>query len=178
MKKTEKFIRIANIIEEGRLGGPQTRMTLVASALSENIKTTFIFPKKDSKEFQERCDNIGINYYLFSFTRISRNWFSIFKYIILFPYEVIKLSKYLKKNSFDIVHLSGGSSQFKGIIAAKLAKIKVVWELNDTYAPLFVRSIFYLLSRLANSFVFASNRTKDYYRNLAPLPFKSTINFS
>ena len=70
MKKTEKFIRIANIIEEGRLGGPQTRMTLVASALSENIKTTFIFPKKDSKEFQERCDNIGINYYLFSFTRI------------------------------------------------------------------------------------------------------------
>ena len=46
MKKTEKFIRIANIIEEGRLGGPQTRMTLVASALSENIKTTFIFPKR------------------------------------------------------------------------------------------------------------------------------------
>ncbi len=175
MKKTEKFIRIANIIEEGRLGGPQTRMTLVASALSENIKTTFIFPKKDSKEFQERCDNIGINYYLFSFTRISRNWFSIFKYIILFPYEVIKLSKYLKKNSFDIVHLSGGSSQFKGIIAAKLAKIKVVWELNDTYAPLFVRSIFYLLSRLANSFVFASNRTKDYYRNLAPLKKKNFL---
>ena len=32
-----------------------------------------------------------------------------------------------------------------------------------------MRSIFYLLSRLANSFVFASNRTKDYYRNLAPL---------
>ena len=83
MKKTEKFISVANIIEEGRLGGPQTRMTLVASALSENIKTTFIFPK-DSKEFQERCDNIGINYYLFSFTRISRNWFSIFKYIFYF----------------------------------------------------------------------------------------------
>lgn len=175
MKNIERSIRVANIIEEGRLGGPQTRMILVASKLNENIQTTFIFPKKDSKEFQERCDNIGINYYLFSFTRVSRNWFSIIKYFILFPYEIFVLSKYLKKKSFDIVHLSGGSSQFKGIIAAKIAKIKVVWELNDTYAPFFVRGIFFLLSRLANSFVFASNRTKNYYKNLAPKKRKNYL---
>ena len=30
-----------------------------------------------------------------------------------------------------------------------------------------MRSIFYLLSRLANSFVFASNRTKDYYEKFS-----------
>ena len=162
-KKINNIIRVANIIEEGRLGGPQSRMTLVASALDKKINTTFILPKKDSKEFQDLCKLIGIKYYLFSFTRISRNWIIILKYIIFFPFEIIMLSKYLKKNSFDIVHLSGGSRQFKGLIAAKIARIKVVWELNDTYAPSLIRNIFLLLSKLANGLIFASKRTKKYY---------------
>ena len=67
IKNFEKTIRVANIIEEGRLGGPQMRMALVASALGKSkfkdkIDITFIFPKKDSKEFRERCDTIGIKY--------------------------------------------------------------------------------------------------------------------
>jgi glycosyltransferase involved in cell wall biosynthesis len=162
-KNFKQPIKIANIIEEGRLGGPQTRMALVASQLSKLIDITFIFPKKDSKEFQMRCDLDNIKYFLFPFTAIRRNWFAILKYVFLFPFEVFMLFNYLKKNSFDIVHVSGGSRQIKGIIAAKLAKIKVIWELNDTYAPLFIRIIFYLISPLADSIVFASNRTQNYY---------------
>ncbi len=165
-KNLRQKLRVANIIEEGRLGGPQTRMVLVASSLKDKIDTTFIFPKKNSKDFQERCDAIGIKYSLFSFTSISRNWMNILKYLILFPFEIFMLSKFLKKNSFDIVHVSGGSRQFKGIIAAKIANIKVIWELNDTYAPALIRNIFFLLSNLATTFVFASKRTKEYYERL------------
>ena len=64
IKNFKPSIRVANIIEEGRLGGPQMRMALVASELGKsqlnNIDITFIFPKKDSKEFRERCEKIGI----------------------------------------------------------------------------------------------------------------------
>ena len=174
MTKTfERTIRVANIIEEGRLGGPQMRMALVASVLEKSefknkIDITFIFPKKDSKEFSERCDTIGIKYFLFSFSKISRNWFNIFRYLILFPVEVLMLANFLKKHSFDIVHVSGGSRHCKGIIAAKLAKIKVVWEMNDTYAPIIIRNVYFLLSGLADYFVFASYRTKSYYEKLTP----------
>ena len=169
----ERTIRVANIIEEGRLGGPQMRMALVASVLEKSefknkIDITFIFPKKDSKEFSERCDTIGIKYFLFSFSKISRNWFNIFRYLILFPVEVLMLANFLKKHSFDIVHVSGGSRHCKGIIAAKLAKIKVVWEMNDTYAPIIIRNVYFLLSGLADYFVFASYRTKSYYEKLTP----------
>jgi|TARA_B110000027_G_scaffold131825_1_gene156842 glycosyltransferase involved in cell wall biosynthesis len=172
-KNFERSIRVANIIEEGRLGGPQMRMALVASILGKSefnnkVDITFIFPKKDSMEFRERCDSIGIKYYLFSFTKISRNWINILRYLILFPVEVLLLANFLKKHSFDIVHVSGGSRQSKGIIAAKLAKIKVVWEMNDTYAPIIVRNVYFLLSRLADCFVFASYRTKSYYEKLTP----------
>ena len=173
VKNFEHTIRVANINEEGRLGGPQMRMALVASALGKSefnkkIDITFIFPKEDSKEFRERCDTIGIKYFLFSFTKISRNWINILKYLILFPFEVMKLANFLKKHSFDIVHASGGSQQFKGIIAAKIAKIKVVWEMNDTYAPFVFRNMYFLFSRLVNCLVFGSNRTKEYYKNITP----------
>ena len=179
IKNFKRSIRVANIIEEGRLGGPQMRMALVASELGKsqlnNIDITFIFPKKDSKEFRERCEKIGIKYFLFSFTTISRNWINILKYLILFPFEVLMLSSFLKKHSFDIVHVSGGSRQIKGIIAAKLAKVKFIWELNDTYAPLFVRVIFFFISQLTDSFVFASERTKEYYEKLTPKNKKSFL---
>ena len=62
-------------------------------------------------------------------------------YIILFPFEVIKLALILKKKKFDLVHVSGGSLHNKGIFAAKLAGVKVIWELNDTYSPILVRWI-------------------------------------
>ena len=41
-------IRVVNIIEEGRLGGPQLRGAMIASALNQKIDTTIIFPKKNS----------------------------------------------------------------------------------------------------------------------------------
>lgn len=163
IKNFERTIKVANIIEEGRLGGPQTRMALVASKLNKLVDITFIFPKKDSKDFQTRCNLDNIKYILFPFTAIRRNWFIILKYFLFFPLEVLMLYNYLKKNSFDIVHVSGGSRQIKGVIAAKLANIKVIWELNDTYAPLLIRIIFYLISPLADSIVFASSRTQNYY---------------
>lgn len=180
IKKSNRIIRVANIIEEGRLGGPQMRMALVASELNkqkfrDKIDITFIFPKRDSKEFRERCDIIGVKYFLFSFSQISRSWFHILKYLIMFPIEIYLLSKFLKKNSFDIVHVSGGSLQSKGVIAAKIAKIKVLWELNDTYTPSLIRKIYFVLSRLANCFVFASNRTKEYYKKITPTNKKSFL---
>ena len=167
------MIRVANIIEEGRLGGPQIRMVLVESALKKlklkkKIKTTFIFPKKNSRKFQKICNTNSIKYYLFSLRTLNRNFRDILTYLVLFPVEVFMLSSFLKKHSFDIVHVSGGSWQYKGVLAARIAKIKVVWELNDTYTPKITRYVFFLLSRLANSFIFASERTKKYYSKLLP----------
>ena len=180
IKNFKRRIRVANIIEEGRLGGPQMRMFLVASTLGKSnynnkVDITFILPKKDSKEFRERCDTISVKYFLFPFTMISRNWINILKYIFLFPFEVLKLANYLNKNSFDVVHVSGGSRQIKGVIAAKLAKIKFVWEMNDTQAPFFIRFIFFFISKITNSFVFASERTKEYYEKLTPQNKKSFL---
>ena len=100
IKKLKNTIHVVNIIEEGKLGGPQMRMALVASAFKKSIfknkiNITFIFPKKNSEEFQEQCNAFGIKYFLFSLSTISRDWISILKYLILYPFEVIMLVKFL-----------------------------------------------------------------------------------
>jgi glycosyltransferase involved in cell wall biosynthesis len=163
MKKFDRSIKVANIIEEGRVGGPQKRILMVASKISDKIDTTIIFPKKNSSDFQSLCKKLNVKYLKSSLITIKRNIFSVISYLILFPYEVLKLSHLLKKNQFDLIHISGGSWQYKGILAAKLANIKAVWHLNDTYVPLPFRIIFKILSPLASGYIFSAHRAKEYY---------------
>jgi glycosyltransferase involved in cell wall biosynthesis len=172
MKKNYCKIHVANIIEEGRVGGPQIRLVRVAFAIKKKIKTTLIIPKDNSKEFQDYCKSLKIKYFLLPFTILNYNLITIIKYLILFPFEVILLSRILKKNRFDLVHVSGGSWQFKGILAARLARIKVVWELNDTYTPIVIRFIFFFLSFFADNFIFASYSTQSYYEKFILLKKK------
>ena len=173
MHKLSNQIKVANIIEDGRLAGPQNRMMKVASVLN-NIAHKNNFTKSNSQDFQNQCNKLGIKYIPVSLSAMSSNWISIIRYIALFPYEFYCFHV-LKKNKFDLVHLSGGCWQFKGLIAAKLAKIKVIWHLNDTNAPLLIRKFFSLLSPLANSIIFASERTRDYYKKYLPVKIRSFL---
>lgn len=161
-----KIIKIANIIEESRIGGPQLRLLSVASFLQNKIDVTAIIPNSGSKKFQNKCKELNVKFLLSPMTNINRDWKVILKYLIFFPYETIKLFKILKKYRFDIVHLSGGSWQYKGLLAAKLAGVKVIWELNDTYVPKIIMFIFNFLNRLADYFLYSSYKTKKYYEKI------------
>ena len=166
---------VANIIEDSRIAGPQIRNLKVAKALKDKIYITLIFPKKNSNKLKKQCNLFGIKYLSVSLTTIKRSIFGIFLYILYFPIETIMLARILKKNKFDLVHVSGGCWQCKGVFAAKLASIKVIWELNDSRSPILVRTIFYFLSHLANGFIFASERTREYYRKLIPSSTKGFV---
>ena len=175
MEDVSRQIKVANIIEDARLAGPQKRIMMVASVLDKKIETKIIFPKKNSEEFRLQCRSFGVKYLPLSLTTMSNNFMSILKYMVLFPYEISSLLFIFKKHRFDLVHVSGGCWQFKGVIAAKLAKLKVIWHLNDTQSPFFIRKIFSYLSSYANCFIFASEKTKEYYINLIPSKTKNFL---
>ena len=158
-------IRIANIIEDARIAGPQIRMIRIAPAIKNTINTTILMPKKNSRELQKKCKELNIKYFSLSLTTLNKNLKSIIQYLIYFPNEVLALSRIMKKKNFDIIHVSGGSWQYKGVLAAKLANIKIIWHLNDTYIALPLRLIFNLLIPLVNGFIFSAERTKFYYFN-------------
>jgi glycosyltransferase involved in cell wall biosynthesis len=57
-----------------------------------------------------------------------------------------------------------GSWQYKAVIAAFLARKPVVWHLNDTLMPFWIKLTFSFVQRLATGFIFASKRSEEYYQ--------------
>jgi len=161
--KTLNKLRVANIIEEGKVGGPQIRILNVAKAMKAEIDTTVIMPNENSEPFQKLLDENDVSYKTFWMSRITKEVLIALRYFVFFPYEIARLAIYFHKEKFDIVHVSGGSWQYKGFLAAKLTGIKVIWHLNDTMMPLIFKVIFGLLSKYADSYIYASERTKSYY---------------
>ena len=160
------MIRVVNIIEEAKLGGPQIRIASVANSLKGQVDTTVVFPSQNADQFRAKLDEYKIPYKIFNLSRITRELKIALSYIFFSPLEIIKLARYFRKENFDLVHVSGGSWQYKGVIAGKISGLKVVWHLNDTSTPWFIRKTFSLFSVLPEAFIFASSRSQNYY---APL---------
>ena len=99
----------------------------------------------------------------------------VLRYLFFSIIEIVKLTRYFKRKKFDLIHVSGGSWQFKGVIAGKLAGIKVIWHLNDTFAPKAIRMFFYFFSRFSDGFIYASIRSKEYYDSITHKKIPSFI---
>lgn len=158
-------LKIANIIEEGRLGGPQIRIAEVAKQLNDiNIETTVILPKYQSEAFKQKLNDYNIKTVCLPIHRLTKERKHLLKYILYFIYEIILLYRYFKEEHFDVIHCSGGSWQYKGVIAGKLAASKTLWHLNDTNMPVIVRFFFRLVARyFADGLIVAGKRVKEYY---------------
>ncbi|QBQ55962.1 glycosyltransferase family 4 protein [Nitrosococcus wardiae] len=166
-------MRVANIIEEGRLGGPQIRIANVASRLQRQGVDTIVFlPSLQSGLFQQKLKELGIHYVALPIRKLTKKVRGLAAYIIFLPYEVIRLYIELRRYKVQLVHCSGGAWQYKGIIAGRLARAKIIWHLNDTSMPVVVRKLFSWIAWLcADGFIVAGERVREYYAR-AGLPEK------
>ncbi len=67
-------MRIANIIEVGKLGGPQMRMVRVAAALEGRAETLIFMPRENSVPFRALCDGSSAAYLALPRARITKEW--------------------------------------------------------------------------------------------------------
>lgn len=159
-------MKIANIIEEGRFGGPQSRIIAVAEILKDQgIQTLVISQKKGSDIFFKKLKERGITSLKLNLHHLTKEKYLLTKFIFLFFPELFILYRSLKKEQVDIVHCNS-SWQYKGVIAAWLAGIKIIWHLNDTKIPAFVMFVFKFLAQNINcAFITAGKEVKLYYLN-------------
>lgn len=168
-------LKVANIIEDGRLAGPQYRIMAVARRLiGAQIETVVIHPEADSQAFQARLDAFLIPHVGLPIRRLTKKPLEILKYFLSFPVEIYRLRKLFLSQEFDLVHCSGGAWQIKGLLAAKLSGIKAVWHLNDTLLPARYRGLFsHIASLLADGIICAGSNVQSVYFpkgwNLKPL---------
>ena len=157
-------MRVANIIEEARMGGPQIRISRVSSSFDRNIQTIVFFPIDGASQFEKLLSEMELPFIKLPITTLRKNFFSILKYCFLFPYEIWKICVALKTCEIDLVHVSGGAWQIKGVIAGWLTNKKVIWHLNDTFSPSICRLVFRILAPKVDGFIYASEATKNYYQ--------------
>ena len=160
------MIKVLNIIEEGRGGGPLGRIRIVADFLSESILTKVIAPES-SPAYLESLRKSNVSAISTSLHPLTKTSGGLSKYVLTFLKEVKTLTKIIRKEAPDIVHVNG-AYQFKGLLAARRAKVPVIWHMNDTYQPKSIHIAFRFFSRYADYFIYASQRTKQYYESIAP----------
>jgi len=157
------LLKVANIIEEGRYGGPQARIITVAEKLkSYGIETFVIFPDKDSDVFYEKLIHSGIKFRRLKIQRLARQKTQQAMYCFHFIKEVFALALLIKRERVDIVQCNG-SHQIKGLIAGRLALKRTIWVLNSTTPRKTVFWLLLIFSRLCDGFVLTGNRARDYH---------------
>lgn len=164
--RADRIYKIAMILEEGKLGGPQIYVERLAAASTGQVQTTVIIPSQNSKVFQRLLLKHNLKFVTFDLTRITKEVKVAIRYVLFSWLEIFRLYKYFKNNHFDCVYVAGGSWQYKGLIAGKLSGQKVIWHQNDTQSPRIFRLLFSYLSRFADCYVYASKRSEAYYRPL------------
>ena len=157
-------MKICYVDEDGRFGGPQQRMLLIASELKKkNISVEVVIPKDETEIFKKKLINENIKFYELNITRLSLKISFLVKYVFLFIYEIILLINFFKKKNYDLIQ-ANSTPQFKAVIAALILKKKTIWVLEDSYFPKIVVFFFNLLAKLSNcKIIYTSDRVKKFY---------------
>ncbi|OEU66235.1 MAG: hypothetical protein BBJ57_01195 [Desulfobacterales bacterium PC51MH44] len=170
------YIRIANILIEGRYGGPQARTIGVCEKLNDiGFESIVVFPRENADQFYEKLGKKKIQNRRISLHRLTKQSSHLIRFVIFFIPELSILYNLFKKEHIDIVHCNG-AWQIKGIIAGKLSGARVVWFLNDTQMPGLLRMVFKILSlSCCDGLIANGHRAKKYYLDNSSLSQKPSI---
>ena len=101
-------MRVANIIEDARIAGPQLRNLKVSKTLKKKILVTLIFPKENSKILENLCRKHNVDYLTLSLTTIKRSLTTKIFQLLYFLIQIMlllvtlkmKLKRFIKKLKF------------------------------------------------------------------------------
>jgi glycosyltransferase involved in cell wall biosynthesis len=158
------MLKVCNVIEEGRFGGPQSRIVRVAVNLKDlGVETYVLYPSFESEKLARRLNEEGIKSKPIRMCRLTKEVHGLFRYFINFPLEIVLMYRYFCQEKFDLIHVNG-PYQVKGALAAKVAGIPVLWHINDTSEVWPVKLAFKsLMWRLAKGFISAGQRVREIY---------------
>ena len=153
--------------DERMMGGGKFRALEVAKGLKEDgIKVTIAMPHGRDKAFANLLQDSGIPHHQVRFFKrlhpISHLVANV-SWLTFFIPGVVALSRLIKVNRADIVHVNGGTC-LQGALAAKLARVKLVWHLNDAHLPKLIKMVLSPALRfLPDKVVLSAMGIRDYY---------------
>lgn len=162
------MINVLNVVIENWIGGIQNRILMTAPELAKRGVNTIVLAPKGDGNFSEIARNNGFNVYQSFidspkfFTSPSNLKKNIFWFIRM-PLSIIHISRIIKKEKIDIVHVNGLLA-LQPAIAAKITDTPLVWHLVSSLYPkrlvLFLR---HFIKKSSNKIVFITKLNINYY---------------
>jgi len=160
-----KEIMVANVFLDGRIGGPPRRVVSIAKRIEESgFKTLLVFPYMGEGLLNFIKEN-KMEFSCFSLSRIRMEnpIYHLIKYLILLPFEGVRLSFLFRKKNVALVH-ANGILNIQALIGGKLAGIPVLWHLNDVNFPSwFCRFYRFFWGWLACQRLYTGKRARQHY---------------
>lgn len=161
---------ITYILEDARFGGMNKMMADISKCImDEDYTIHLIVGKSNSKFFVRYLNQHHLSFSLLPFSVLSKKKVAILRYSLTFLPELYLLTKHLRSINPDLVYCNG-SQQIKGVIAASLAGMKVVWHMHDTYQPPALLFLFQTVRRICRIkwFVASCEKSCSFYKLEAP----------
>ena len=165
--------KILNILYDERVGGPPLRVLQVARRLRPEVQTVVVVPT-GTDEFTRMLNADGIPFYQIPLRRLrdSRDPQVHIRWLLDFWPSVRRLIKIIHAEQIDIVH-TNGARHLQGAFAARFARTKLIWHLNDVHPSRLLR-FFSLpfISLLPDRIAVASEAVAAHYFDAVPSPLQ------
>lgn len=146
------LMRVLSVIHYPVYGGPHNRNRRVAPLLTSTGMETVVLLPDEPGNAADRLIEGGLDVITIPLTRIRAKWNPLY-HLRLFARlwgDVARIRQVIREREIDVVQINGLVNP-QGAIAAKLERVPVVWQILDTYPPIWLRRLVMpLVKRLAN----------------------------
>lgn len=136
------MIRVLSVIHYPVYGGPHNRNAHVIPILeTQGIKTIVLLPDEPGNAVQ-RLESRGIDVVSLPLSRLraTLNPYYHVRLFVSFLGDIGRIRKLIRDKDIDLVQVNGLVNLQAGI-AARLEGIPVVWQILDTYTPVYLRKL-------------------------------------
>ena len=136
-------MKVLFILADDRLGGPQKRLMSLNKYFQDLGIETFLATPKVNCLLSSECRKFGQTHMILPIWKASRGLSSVHSLVVL-PLSIIKLYLELRSLDVDLV-VAHGSMSIQVLLAAKVARKKTLWFVNDT---IFSKTVSHCIARL------------------------------
>lgn len=140
---------VVNVLFDDRYGGPQKRVIEVAGGLSgHGVQTILCLPAGDGNA-ADVAREAGVPVVRIDFERVPRpgDLKRVLRWAVRLPGDIRRFLAMFRRECPDVAHVSGAFFIVPAV-AAKLARVPLVWHLNDTVVPARVAPVFGAMVRM------------------------------
>jgi glycosyltransferase involved in cell wall biosynthesis len=158
-------VHVISVLFDDRYGGAPKRVVEVARGLRERGVWTTVCLPAGGGNVEDLAREAGVDVVRLDFERIPppRDGRRVLRWVVRLPGDIRRFVGLFRRERPDVAHVNGAFF-LAPAIAAKLARVPLVWHINDTVLPRRVAPLFGALVRLmADEIVVAAKAVAKHY---------------